>query len=330
MSEAPSTPTHRVELGLTSRGLYESFYFRGNRVDGGSAFWLKHNLLRFNDSDRVTVETTMIGFPASGAEPCILKKSCESTSPPGSDWENMSFTYEDGSFFSITRDLLSGAIHSIDGGVSWNLRLTRSDESYYHFANSWLYRGPFPKKKILTRDTLIRFEGEIQWNGGSADDWRGGFVGMNGHNWGTEHAHCYAYADCNQWQGNRTAYFDGFSAKIKIASIPTPFLSMCSLRSEHGWIHFNKLLGAHRHQVKNLSRRSWNVAFENNDFILNVEIEGEGRVWASLRYLHPSRKESLVENTKTARGTLTLINKRTGQTVDQWFSNHFELETLIP
>ncbi len=329
MREAQAFPTHRVEMGRTARGLYESFYFRGNRVGGGPSFWLKHNLLRFSDSDRVMVETTMIGFPERGDEPRVLRKSCETVTPPGPDWDAISFDYGDGSFFSITRDALSGAIHTAEENVSWDLRLSRSDEPYYHFASPWLYRSPFPKKKILTRDTLMGFDGVIQWGGRGAESWSGSFIGMNGHNWGTEHAYTYAYADCNEWQGGRTAYFDGFSAKIKIASATTPFLSLCSLRTEHGWFHFNKLLSAHRHRVRLLTNRSWSVAFESDGFILDVEIEGEGRTWASLRYLHPNRSESMVENTKTARGALTLTDKGTGRIVDRWFSDRFELETLL-
>ncbi len=323
-------PAHQVEMGLTSRGLYESFYFRGNQVGQGPSFWLKHNLLRFKKSTAVRMEVTMIGFPQGGGSPRVLGKFIEVLDSPGLDWDELSFSFGDELAFSIGRDALSGLIGSAEGSVSWDLRLSRSDEVYYHFAHPWLYRGPFPKKKILTRDTFVRFEGEITWAGPASEKWTGSFVGMNGHNWGTEHAHCYAYADCNEWNDGRVAFFDGFSAKIKVASLVSPFLSLCSLRTERGWFHFNKLRAAYRPQVKRLTRQSWDVVFENEDFFLGVALEGEGSAWASLRYLHPNRKESVVENTKAARGSLTLIEKRSGKIVDQLSSDRFELETLLP
>lgn len=332
---------NRVQLTLTprNRGLYESFYFRGNSRDGRYGFWLKHNLLRFKNDRFVTIECSLLLFDKNICNTKILKVAERLTdyeysrhpSLQEGDWDNLSFRFQNGSYFKISRQELSGQINSDIGQARWTLDLERSNNVYHHFSNNWFYTSFFPKKKILTRDTFITFTGEIK--SGSDEEWRGEFYGMNGHNWGKEHAFAYAYANCNQFNNNQVAYFDALSAKIVFlnGTIKSPYLSLASLRIGDKWYNFNSVATSFCHRVKKLSQKEWCAEFRNKNYILRIDIDGNEpqTPWVALNYLHPSRKNSVVNNTKFAKGSLTLIKKETGEEIAKLDSEYFELETLI-
>lgn len=325
-------------LPKARNGLYESFYFRGTSTDGRHAFWLKHNLLRRHGSKTVTVENAFIIFDrATGESEAIYDK--EDLSPAAfatfarsGHWEQASANFPSGSFFSISREALRGKLHTPRGTAQWELALERSDEVLYHFANERLYHLPFPKKKIITRDCFLKFRGRIACAGISVE---GEFLGMNGHNWGTEHAYEYAYADCNLFAEDAGAYFDGFSVKIAMAGglVKSPYLSMCSLKTGGRWYHFNGLAASWKQRVAALDEYRWIATFTNDSHRLELNIDGQNpRVepWVALHYDHPGGARSVVKNTKFATARLQLFTLGDGRLVQELSSEFFELETLLP
>lgn len=109
----------------------------------------------------------------------------------------------------------------------------------------------------------------------------GDFIGMNGHNWGIEHAYRYAYADCNQFDEDPTAYFDGFSARILLLGfLKSPYLAGCSLKTNGKWYHFNDVLTSFRHKTLQVLEKTWRVTYVNNTHRLDVIIDGENECWA--------------------------------------------------
>ncbi len=206
----------------------------------------------------------------------------------------------------------------MDNGVSWDFDLTLSGESYFHFDKKWFYFGFFPKKKILTKDIRVKFTGKMESPLSKVES---SFMGMNGHNWGKEHAYLYAYADCNQFNEDADAFFDGFSVKILLGKMVSPFLSCCSLKYKGEWFHFNKVLDSYKHQVKKLTLKEWEATFVSDDFELKLSIDGQTTNWVSLIYDHPTGKQSTVNNSKNAKATLSLFKKVNGTK---------ELESLIP
>ncbi len=153
---------------------------------------------------------------------------------------------------------------------------------------------------------------------------------MNGHNWGTEHAYKYSYANCNQFKEDSSAYFDGFSAKIVLGKvIKSPFLSGCSVKAHGNWYHFNDVLSSFKPDVLDLEQKSWKAIFKSSDCEMSVKIDGNKKQWGHLVYDHPSRKKSLVHNTKFAKGEIQ-IKFFDGRDPIYLNSDNFELETLIP
>ncbi len=319
-------------------GLYESFYFRGTSQDGRHAFWLKHNLLRRNGDKTITVENAFIIFDrVSGESEVIYDKedmtpAAFATFSRSGHWEQASANFASGSFFSISREALRGKLHTSRGTAQWELALERSDEVLYHFPNERLYHLPWPKKKIITRDCFLTFRGRIACAGITVE---GEFLGMNGHNWGTEHAYEYAYADCNRFAEDPGAYFDGFSVKIALARglVKSPFLSMCSLKTQGRWHHFNALSASWKQRVEALDDYRWIATFTNPSHRLEVSIDGHNpriEPWVALHYDHPGGARSVVKNTKFATARLQLFSVPDNRLVQELSSEFFELETLLP
>lgn len=319
-------------------GLYEAFYYRGSSPDGCRAFWLKHNFLRRHGERGVLLEVTLVLFDRTTGQVHVAHDR-EDLSPAsfnalsrGRHWDAISANMASGSFFEVTRERLRGKLHTAEGMAAWDVGLQRSDEVLYHFPHSRLYQLPLPGKKVLTRDAWLRFSGTL-----SVGDvvMEGEFRGVCGHNWGTEHAHEYAYAACNRFREDDEACFDGFTGKLALVAglLRTPRLSMAALRHQGEWHYFNALNRTYQQEVTALSDYQWAVVLRNDTHRLEVQVDGANpRVepWVALHYEHPGGARSVVKNTKFASGRLRLFEGVGEKAVLELSSDCFELETLLP
>ena len=329
---------YQLKPNCYKKGLYESFYYRGNLSDGNKAFWLKHNLLMYAGDTNVRIECTVIVFnnelntskTYKHMEMINTVEYSERIIKEGESWLDLNYQFKNGSHMLIKQESLKGELilPGENSNVSWDLSLMPSQKSYYHFSNDWFYHGFFPKKKILTKDIHLGFDGNIST---PEIEIEGKLIGMNGHNWGKEHAYKYSYGNCNQFKENQDAYFDGFSAKISLVKgiIKSPYLSGSSLKVDDKWYHFNNVLTSYKHKVTELLERKWRVTFLNKDHLLEVLIDGDHAPWAHLNYGHPSGKTSVVNNTKFATGMLVLKHRDSGKVISVLKSDFFELESLI-
>ncbi len=343
MNELMVNPT-KIEIGQNkkTRNLYESFYFRGNLQNTGYSFWLKHNLIGFNNDSNIRIDNALILFDEDRSLTQVYQQSTnidfnlfqQKYLQEDISWRKIKFEFASSGFcqldFENENVFLKGKIADKEGPVEWDLKLTLSQISYYHFDKKWFYHCFFPKKKILTADCFVQYSGKIS---SKFLNCQGFFLGMNGHNWGKEHAYQYAYANCNQWTNEQNnsekIYFDCFSAKILIAQLKTPYLSAASLFYKNNWFHFNKVMCSWRHLVHNLELKKYCVTFLNDDYKLELEINGEGHAWVTLDYDHPSRKISKVNNTKHATGSIKLTRLKDLSLVVNLLTSSFELETLL-
>lgn len=324
-------------LGRARGGLYESFCFRGNSRDGRHAFWLKHNLLRRRGEHGVLLETALILFERKTGR-VVTAHDREDLGPAAfaalaraHSWEALSASLASGSFFEIGRARLRGKLHTPRGRAAWDLALLRSDEVLWHFPSPRMYTLPLPARKLLTRDCFLQFSGRL-----SAGDMvmEGEFVGINGHHWGSEHAHEYAYGGCNLFREDAGACFDGFSARLALPGrLRTPHLSMAMLRANGEWHCFNAAGRAYRHRVDALDDYRWKVQMKNETHRLDISIDGANpriEPWVALHYEHPDGRRSVVKNSKFATGRLRLFERGHQVPVAELSSECFELETLLP
>jgi hypothetical protein len=320
-------------------GMYESFYFRGTGADGMQAFWLKHGMLRYRDSGEVWLEAALVLYDRADhrtravySREALDPERFSRMSSQARDWEHVALEVSNGSSVEIGHGHVAGRLVGEGGKARWDLQLRRSGMKLYPFPHAAMYSLPWPGTKLLTRDCHMDFHGSLR-----AGDlaFTGTFHGMNGHNWGSAHAHTYAYANCAQFRGRDThAYFDGFSARVGIARglVATPYLSMASLHTGRHWHHFNRLVDAPRQKVRRLDDHGWRAELSNGTHRLEIDIDGVSPAalpWAVLHYQQPNRKRAVVKNTKFAALKLRLC-RANGEVEDELFSDACELETLLP
>lgn len=319
-------------------GLYESFYFRGNSLDGKQAFWLRHNLLRRDGERGVMLEVTLVLFDRKSGE-VVTAHDREDLSPASfsalsrsQSWETLSANLASGSFFEINRERVRGKLHTLRGSASWEAVLARSDEVLHHLPHAQLYALPFPKSKILTRDVYMQFKARFSVGNKVVE---GEFIGVNGHGWGREYAHEYAYAACNQFNEEAGACFEGFSAKLALAAgfLRTPYFSLAALKTQGEWHYFNALSRTYQPRVHALHDYQWSVTLRNATHRLEVLVNGENPrllPWVALHDGQPDSTRSVVKSTRFASGRVQLFENGQSSSVFELSSDGFELETVLP
>jgi len=277
-------------------GIYESNYLKGNSPDGNRGFWIKHNLLSAHETpDAGNAAAHLMGefwviLFRRGHPPIVGKKLVPHTSLRLSN-TNISI---DTQKIHLQPTKATGTI----GCIRWDLSLTEGGPPLLHLPWDWMYRAGFPKKKLVTPHPNARFNGRIQWGDQTweLDNW----IGMRGHNWGTEHAHQYAYGNCNLWDDGVDRVVDGFTAQVKLGPVKSPWLSSLVARNPN--IAQNQL--RHWFRAGQVSPGQWRLGWpspsssDQNATVLTMSTDPT--TYVGLRYEHPDGSESYCYNTKFA------------------------------
>lgn len=163
--------------------------------------------------------------------------------------------------------------------------------------------APFPKFKLVTPHPVLRFDGEISaWGERIEVD---GWLGMQGHNWGKEHALEYAWGQCNFVDGNSAPMcsVEGFTARIKLGPITTPALSAMVVRRGGREYRFDRLVDTWR-QDATIDDMSWSLRLRGRDGEAHLLMDSDPEDMACLRYMNPSGRPSYCFNSKLARTKL--------------------------
>lgn len=296
-------------VSVRQSGIYESNYLKGNSPDGNRAFWLKHNLLRPSNGP-AKAELWAVLFERDAA-PVVVKREV--------GWSALEL---DGNAVGLKAGEVSLDRWSAKGSiadVAWDLKLSAGQAPLFHFRHEAMYTAAFPKKKVLTPAPNLHFDGSITVGSERWDvaDW----VGLRGHNWGTEHAHTYAYGSINAWDdGDPTRTVDGFSSRVKLGDRLSPWLSSVVCRNP-----FARNNGL-RHLLTRTDVRPWQWSIgwtRLHRGALQLELAAPAERFVGLRYAHPDGSESYCYNTKFAVGVL----EAGGQ---QHTTRMGELELLFP
>lgn len=302
-------PYERI-VALSQSGIYESNYLKANSPDGKRAVWLKHNLLRPLDRP-AKAELWAVVFERY-REPRVARRDVP--------WAELQLSGSEVSFRASDVELHRGAARGRIADMSWDLKLSRGQAPIFHFRHPGLYtNGVFPKKKILTPAPNLHFDGRIDVDGEvwEVDDW----VGLRGHNWGSQHAHSYAFGAVNLWDdGDTTRTVDGFTARVRVGRGLTPWCSSVVARNPP--VRNNGI----RHWLTRASVKpgQWSVGWSRlHRGALQLEMAAPPEHFVGLRYEHPDGTESACYNTKFA----SVVFQARGETHT---SRCGELELLFP
>jgi hypothetical protein len=284
-----------VQWTPEARRLYESNYLKANSPDGRRGLWIKHNILAPADRNRPAVlEVWCVLFDRDDGRPSVVKQVRKMSEIAVAKTR---LRIEGQEVLLSDRETRTHVVDEDGREASWELQLEAKDTAIFHMPYNWMYTAPFPKKKIITPAPRLIFNGTLSFDGREVrvDDW----VGIRGHNWGSEHAWRYVYGNCNLFEGEADAVLEMFTAKIKLGPIKSPWLSMGVLRHrgvEHG---FRSLRYAAQ-STPVVDFPSWEATLRTGDETLHASWELDPEQTVGLRYLHPDGKVSFCYNTKFA------------------------------
>lgn len=164
-----------------------------------------------------------------------------------------------------------------------------------------LRTGPFPKSKLLTPFPALRFSGRVLLPGGEVtlDGWHG----MQGHNWGKEHAFEYAWGQCLFPEDD--VMVEGFSGRVRVAGRTTPRMSALVVRKGARTFRFDTLFDTWR-QAAEVTQDTWSLTLRSADGEAHVQMDASGRPMVCLGYGNPNGELSYCFNSKLAKVTLTV------------------------
>ncbi|HJZ83834.1 MAG TPA: hypothetical protein VKN99_01635 [Polyangia bacterium] len=294
-------------LSRSQPGLYESHYLKANSTDGKQAFWIKHNLLVDAGGGGIG-EFWLILF-RRGAAARVWKREVPLLKL---DIPTHRLALR-GDHFDFDPEHAKGSI----GEASWQLKLSGGMAPLFHLGTARFYEASIPRKKLLTPAPNLRFDGALTV--GSETIAVDGWIGLRGHNWGSEHAFSYAYGNCNLWDdGALDRTFDGFTARVRVGPLTTPWLSALVYRGPDGE-HLRNRIMDHFNTGAVVKPTLWQLRYDD----LALSMEGETPLYVGLRYRHPNGRECYCYNTKFARVRL-VVGART------YVSSSGEHEVLFP
>ena len=162
-----------------------------------------------------------------------------------------------------------------------------------------LREGPFPRSKLLTPFPWLVFAGTLDVFGERWD--LTGWNGMQGHNWGREHAFEYAWGQCFFPAAGDApeTMLEGFSGRIRLAGRPTPVMSALVVRRGTRTYAFTTIFDFWR-QEAHIGHERWTLTLTSPDGEARLRMDAADQPLACLGYANPDGSMAYCFNTKLA------------------------------
>lgn len=288
-------------------GHVESYFLRANDPHRPRALWIKATILAPLDGEPAA-ELWFIHFDGETGRTRALRET----------WplEGTTFaTAVDRFRIAVGRaqfDLAAdggtrGEIEGDGGPCRWDLSFERPDTPVARtlslFPSRLMVDGPFPRSKPLTPFPALRFRGSLDLSGEtvSVDGW----WGMQGHNWGREHAFEYAWGQClfPGEDGVPDAMVEGFTGRVRVAGRLTPRLSALVVQRGERTYRFDRIFDYWRQQATVEGWR-WALRLRGADGEASLTMDAAARPLVCLGYRNPDGRPSYCFNSKLSEVTL--------------------------
>ncbi len=273
-------------------GHVESYFLRLNAPDRPRAAWIKLTVLAPMEGPPV-LETWFVAF--DGERHWGQRERTPFVNPGMPLCAN-----------GYRLDLVDGNLAGRCGCFAFELRYTAEQAPLSIFPFDWMLRGGFPRSKLLTPVPSARFSGwvEVEGERWAVEGWRG----MQGHNWGREHAPAYAWGQCVFDDGSMV---EGFSGKIRLGGRLSPWISALVVRRGERDYRWNAIVDLWR-QEATVGATSWTLSMRGRDGEARLRMDAAGRAAACLGYGNPDGSVAYCINSKLA-DTLLEVRPRDGE-----------------
>ena len=306
-------------------GHVESYFLKLNDPGQSKALWLKFTLYCPKGKPAATVaEVWGIAFDAAHPEQTTAFKETYPVSQV--TLARGDFTLRFGAS-SLEAGRTQGRLKGAGGELAWNLTFTDGEEPVVPFPLDWMYTRKVPKSKTKTPYPASRFSGTYTLNGETITV--NAVPGMQGHNWGSEHSHLYAWSHCSAFDAHGDdTFFEGFSSRVKIGPVVTPHLSMAVLQLRGKRYVFNDWKAIRSPDIR-VQDNQWDFHLLGAQHSLRGSISAPKNQFIALKYYNPDGKLSYCLNSKVAGGFVELLDSR-GVIVERLTSRQtIALEVLV-
>lgn len=281
----------------------ESWFLRGNAPDRPLAFWLKATLLsRANGSTIAEAWCSVFDGDETWAGKYTLPLDEASFSG-----EPLTVNIGRNHFLLKRNGETRGSIANARGHVSWELNWeadrTPLGAPLCMLPTRRLVDGPLPRNKLLTPVPVARFYGQFEWDGVEIPV--GGWLGMQGHNWGRAHAPEYAWGQClfTDREFHPVAMLEGATGRIALGPFTSPRLSLLVVRNGSREYRFDHIVDLWN-QSPDIAFPRWQLRMRGAGGEALVGFAASPRRMVCLGYENPSGRLAHCLNSKTAACTL--------------------------
>jgi len=286
-------------------GHYESYFLRANHPTRPLAFWIRYTV--FSPAGRPEAaegELWAIVFDGETRQCVAVKRElpiadCRFTGSVSPDVQIGDAV--------LRGDAASGDAASGGHAVTWRLGV-RGGSPPLLLLPPALYAARLPRAKSLVPRPLAVFDGEIVVDRRRLEV--AAWVGSQNHNWGSRHTDHYAWGQVAGFDGHPDTFLEVATARLRLGPLWTPPMTPLVLRHagrEHRLNATRRTLLART----TLSYFTWSFATRNDEVAIEGTIEAPRWAMVGLRYRNPPGGEKHCLNTKIARCTLAVRDRRT-------------------
>lgn len=201
-------------------------------------------------------------------------------------------------------ETLTGGVDGVRHTFGFDLHARDPGPALAPLPHPRLYAGPFPSSKFVSPAPDARFNGSFTVDGvtTAVSNWRG----MQGHNWGRQHAHRYAWGHCNQFDDHDDLWFEGVTAQVRLGPLLAPPLTILCVSHRGVRYVFNRVRDLARARGR-FDFRTWRFEAISADARVEGELTANVADMAGLRYDNPHGPPTFCLNSKIASGHLRLV-----------------------
>ncbi|OFZ11597.1 MAG: hypothetical protein A2Z20_03165 [Bdellovibrionales bacterium RBG_16_40_8] len=290
------------------RGFYEVWYFKLNLGSGLPALWLRLTTLHTQDGSKKVAETWGIFFdPAKHPTERIAVKNTY----PISD-----FSFDIASEkVQVSKCFLSpghtaGEIESGKNNIRWDLRFSANKGGSFDPVPKIFKALRLNKSTVCTPEESIRFNGKFWVNGReyTATD----APGMQGHIYGKQYAHSWAWGHCNLVDASEDFVFEGLTVRLPLLGglILSPPLSMFYIKFDGLEYKFATIYEALKINSK-YSLSGWSFELQLGDMRFEGEIIATLTDFVGVQYEDTDKSNRYCHNSKVSNLLLHVYKSKT-------------------
>jgi hypothetical protein len=302
------SPSHQDNLvrwnPTQANGSYESHFIKVNMPDQDVAFWWKFTILQPVSSRGPTqFEVWAIVFDSNDPSQSFAVKECFETAQSTVDRDRLHCRYGDN---MLEHGHTQGAIRGVQT-IEWDIHWDPPENGFRHFPKAWMYKGRIPKAKALSPVPSASFRGSVQV--GEKTYVLDGHPGMQGHNWGVQHAEQWVWVHSNQFLQEQTAFFEAVSSKIKLGPLRSPQLTILHLEDGiHDPLTINSWSGMLGTQ-STLEGLQWSFRGTQGKRAIEGSFMAPPERFVAINYTDPDGRTTHCLNSKIAQGEIRVLHR---------------------